>query len=139
MRKAENQRTGQSPSLRFMSPQSLQTELLSEAETTKNVNYKDTFEQQFNHLGKSNQVKFSKVNKGAEMATALATHTSFRFNASHELLQFNQEQVNKILPQTYKQGSQVDKKLLNIRKLKEKALMIQLSREVNKPNAYLAS
>ena len=55
--------------------------------------------------------------------------TSFRFNANHELLAFNQEQVakivaNPIMAQQDQNGVQVDEKLLQIQKLKEKALMI---------------
>ena len=70
-----------------------------------------------------------------------ATHTSFRFNCTHELLAFNQEQVHQIasnpLRDQQKQGVQIDEKLLQIQKLKEKAMMIQMTREVNKPNTFI--
>ena len=68
--------------------------------------------------------------------------TSERFRAHHEMIAFNNEQVAKIVPNPITDHQlkfgPIDDKLLQIQKLKEKALMIQLSREVNKPNRFVA-
>ena len=79
-----------------------------------------------------------KQSQSREIDAAGTTQTSFRFNSSHEILAFNQEQIAKIVPNPIPTGAKVDDKMLKIQKLKEKALLLQISREVNKPNQFVA-
>ena len=52
---------------------------------------------------------------------------------------FNIEQAAKIVPDPVceKPGYLVNEKLMQIQKLKEKAMLIAMSREVNKPNKFM--
>ena len=53
---------------------------------------------------------------------------------------FNIEQAAKIVPDPIcdKPSSLINDKLMQIQKLKEKAKLIAMSREVNKPNKFVA-
>ena len=75
--------------------------MMSEGETAKQTLNDFNDQKEINVNKNLNQVKFSKVMDTGEaqplspsqsnLVTVPATHTSFRFNASHELLQYNQD------------------------------------------------